>query len=166
MLNLQNKWDGEKLKLQQQEVKAFFRNLILILSVAIISAVGFIWLEMRNVFIFCFMALLPGITALLWDKKPGKFASKTVFAFNITGMSPYIVAIASSGSPDVTAYNTLQDLYAWVLIYSFAALGMGILYLIPQITLVILEIRSKYMVKKMKRFQQDLVDEWGEDGKK
>jgi hypothetical protein len=155
-----------KVKFRKQQARNFFKNLTIIVIVSVLFAVGFIWLKIPNVFIFFFLAFMPALSAMLWDKKPGRFASKTVAAFNITGMVPYLIAIGSSGSPDTTAYNSISDVYAWLLIYSFAGFGWGVVYLIPQITLVFLEIRSKYMIAKMKRFQQDLVEEWGEEVKK
>lgn len=157
----------EKLeKLRKQRLRGFFKNTILISFLATAMAVGFTWLEMRNVFLFAFLGFLPGMASILWDKKPGRFASKTVCAFNITGMFPYMLAMGSSGSPDVVARNTLVDPFSWILIYGFAAFGWGIIYLIPQITLIFLETRSKFMIKKMEKFQAELLDEWGEEIKR
>lgn len=157
----------EKLeKLRKQRLRGFFRNTIIISLLATLMAVGFTWLEMRNVFLFVLLAFLPGMASILWDKKPGRFASKTVCSFNLTGMFPYIMAISASGSPDVVARNTLLDPFSWILIYGFAGFGWGVIYLIPQITLIILEVRSKLMIKKMEEFQKELLDEWGEDIKR
>lgn len=157
----------EKLtKLRKQRIRGFFKTVILISLLATLLTVGFTWLNLRNVFLFVFLAFLPGLASLLWDKKPGRFASKTVCAFNITGMLPYLIAISSSGSPDFVAMSTLGDPLAWLLIYGFSAFGWGVIYLVPQITLVFLEARSRFMIKKMEKFQDDLLDEWGEDIKR
>lgn len=157
----------EKLeKLRKRRVKSFFKRTIIISLLATLMAVGFTWLELRNVFVFLFLAFLPGMTAILWDKKPGRFASKTVCALNLTGMMPYILSIMNSGSPDVVAINNLSDPYAWLLIYGFAGFGWGIIYLVPQITLIFLEAKSKFMIKRMEKFQEELVSEWGEEVKR
>jgi hypothetical protein len=157
----------EKLKeIKKKRLKSFFISLTLILFIATVAAVGFIWLEMKNVFIFIFLAYLPGILSVLWDKKPGRFASKTVFALNATGTTPYLFAIFSSGAPDSVAINSLNDPLAWLLIYGFSIFGWGLVYLVPQITMIFLEIKSEYMIKKMQAFQENLVDEWGEEIKR
>jgi|GEM_PF-3032035 len=157
----------EKLeKLRKKRMRAFFRNTILISLFATIAAVGFTWLEMRNIFIFLFIAFLPSLASILWDKKPGRFGSKTVSAFNITGMFPYILAAYNSGSPDVVARDAMIDPKAWLLIYGFAVLGWGVVFLVPRITLVVLELRSRFMISKMQKFQDSLSEEWGEEVKK
>jgi hypothetical protein len=154
----------EKLtKLKKERARRFLKNLIIIALVSTVFAVGFIGLEMKSVFFFIFLALSPTLISILWDKKPGRFASKTVAAFNITGMFPYIVAIASSGSPDSVALATIYDPKTWGLVYGFAIFGWSVILLIPKITLIFLEIRSKFMIKKMETFQKELLDEWGEE---
>lgn len=153
-------------ELKKQRLRAFFRNTIIVALVSTLLAVGFTWLEMRNVFMFILLAFMPGISSVLWDRKPGRFASKSVCAFNLTGMFPYLMAIFLSGNADTTALNSLKDPLAWVLIYGFSVFGWGVIYIIPQITLILLEIRSKFMVAKMEKFQQELIDEWGDEIRK
>ncbi len=162
-----NKTIKEKLeKLRKKRMRSFFKNTILISLFATLAAVGFTWLEMRNVFLFSFLAFLPTLSSSLWDKKPGRFASKTVGAFNLTGMFPYIFAITASGSPDIVARNTLYDPMSWLLIYGFSIFGWGLIYLVPQLTLIFLEIKSKYTINKMEKFQEDLLKEWGDEVKR
>jgi hypothetical protein len=157
----------EKLaNLRKQRLRSFIKNLIFIALFATVMAVGSIWLDMKNVFFFVFIALLPTLTSILWDKKPGRFASKTVAAFNITGLFPFLMAIGSSGSPDGTAITILSNTKAWVLIYGFSIFGWAVILLVPKITMIYLEIEAKYRIKKMEKFQQDLLEEWGEDIKK
>lgn len=153
-------------KLQKKRANSLLKNIIVISLICTTLAVGFTWLELRNAFLFTALSFLPSIASILWDKKPGRFASKTVSAFNLTGMFPYLIAIGSSGSPDIVARNTMQDPLSWVLIYGFAMFGWGVIYLVPQITLIFLEAKSKFMIKKMETFQQELLDEWGDDIKK
>ncbi len=153
-------------QLRQKRLKSFIKSLIFITIIATLFGIGFIWLGMKNVFFFVFAGLIPLLCSILWDKKPGRFASKTVAAFNVTGMFPFIIAIVSSGSPDSTALTITQNPNTWTLVYGFAIFGWSVVILIPRITLIFLEIRSKYLIKKMEKFQQDLLDEWGEDIRK
>lgn len=150
-------------QLRKQRSKGFIKNLIFIAIIATLMGVVFISLGMKNVFFFLFLALVPTFLSILWDKKPGRFGSKTVAALNITGMFPYIMAITSSGSPDSTALHSIYDAECWLLVYGFAIFGWSIILLVPKITLIFLEIKSGYTVKKMEKFQQDLLSEWGEE---
>jgi len=153
-------------KLRRQRIRSFIKNLIFITIVATATGVGFISMGMKNVFLFVLIALLPLMVSVLWDKKPGRFASKTVAAFNITGIFPYLLAIASSGSPDSIALATIYSSKTWMLVYGFALFGWAVILLIPKITMIFLEIKSKYMIAKMEAFQQELLNEWGDDIKK
>ena len=149
-------------ELRKKRLRSFITSLILISFVATLAAVGSIWLDMKNVFIFGFLGLLPGLLSIIWDKKPGRFASKTVFAFNLTGIFPYLMAITHSGSPDNTAYYIMNEPIAWLLVYGFAIFGWSIILVIPKMTLIFLEMKSKYLVNKMQNFQEELISEWGE----
>ncbi len=153
-------------KLRKERLRSFIKNLIIIAIIGTLFGVGFISLGMKNVFFFLFLALIPLLLSTLWDKKPGRFASKTVAAFNVTGLFPYIMAISSSGSPDSVALATIYDSKTWVLVYGFAIFGWAVILLIPKITLIFLEIRSKFMINKMETFQKELLNEWGEEIKK
>ncbi|MDX1949336.1 MAG: hypothetical protein SFT90_02400 [Rickettsiales bacterium] len=152
-------------KIKQQRSRGFIKSLIIISFICTLFAVLFTWLNMRNVFFFVVLAFMPSLLSILWDKKPGRFASKSVSAFNFTGAFPYILSIFLSGSPDSTAINSLYDPLAWLLIYGFSGFGWGVVYIIPKITSLIVEVRSKIMIAKMEKMQTELIDEWGEDVK-
>ncbi len=149
--------------LRQKRLKSLIKNLIFISIFSTILGIAFIWLQMKYVFMFTLIALMPMLISIVWDKKPGRFASKTVAAFNITGMFPSIIALVSTGSPNSTAMAILNNPNTWLLIYGFAIFGWIVVFMIPKITLIFLEIRSKYLIRRMERFQQDLLEEWGED---
>ncbi len=153
-------------KLRKQRSRGFIKNLIFIVIIATLAGVGFISIGMKNVFFFLLLALLPALLSIVWDKKPGRFASKTVVAFNVTGMFPFLLAIASSGTPDSVALTILHAPNTWILVYGFAIFGWSVILLIPKITMIFLEIKSRYMVKRMEKFQQELLEEWGEEIRK
>jgi hypothetical protein len=154
----------EKLiKLRQERQKSLIKNFIFLSIILTLFGVGFISLQMKNVFFFISLALFPAFSAIILDRKPGRFSSKILCSFNLTGLCPYVIAIFSGGSADSAAIGILYNPLSWLVIYGFAAVGWGIIYIIPQITLVFLEIKSKLMIKKIDDFQQKLVEEWGEE---
>ncbi|HCR85810.1 MAG TPA: hypothetical protein DIV86_03945 [Alphaproteobacteria bacterium] len=151
------------LKLRQDKLKSLVRNFIFLSIVLTVIGVAFISMQMKNVFLFCVGALIPTFSSIILDRKPGRFSTKILSSFNLTGICPYLIAIFSSGSPDASAIDIIYNPTSWVVIYGFSAVGWGIIYVIPQITLVFLEIKSRYMVKKIDSFQQELINEWGEE---
>lgn len=154
----------EKLvKLRKERQKGFIKNLIFLSLIMTIIAVGFIWLELKDVFMFVSLALMPSILSIIWDRKPGRFSSKIVSAFNLTGICPYIIGIFSSGSPNSAALDIISNMKVWLVVYGFSALGFAIILVIPKITLLFLEVKSKYMVNKIDSFQKQLLEEWGEE---
>ncbi len=149
-------------KIKQERLKGFIKSLILLAFICTSLAVLFTWLDMRNVFFFVILCFLPSMLSIMWDRKPGRFASKSVSAFNFTGGFPYLLSIFLSGSPDNTAINSLHDPLAWLLIYGFSGFGWGVVYIIPRITAIIVEFRSKIMIGKMEKMQEELISEWGD----
>jgi len=152
-----------KEELAKERSKKFVMNMMMVTVVVTMTAALLISFGMGFVFALLGIGLLPGIVANISDGRPGRYASKTVMAFNISGISPHLAAIISSGSPNNTAISILSDPKSWLLIYGFAAFGWGVVYIIPQITHMYLEIKASYKSKKMHQFQEKLVEEWGEE---
>lgn len=146
--------------------KKFITNLIMVVAVTTIVGVALSSVGMPVAFSFVAIGMLPCITANITDNRPGRFASKTVTAFNLAGIFPHLVAIFTSGSPNNTALSLLQNPNSWLLVYGLAAIGWVIVFLIPHIVHIYLDIKSVYIINKLESFQEALVEEWGEEIKK
>jgi len=140
-------------------------NLLIITIVVTVVGVSMTSVNMGRVFAFMLVAMLPGLVTSILDRRPGRFAAKTVTAFNISGLSPHLAAIIASGSPDSTASSIFQNPEVWLLIYGFAAFGWGVVYLIPHIAKLYYEIKASFTIKKLSFFQEKLVEEWGDEVK-
>lgn len=154
------------LEVRRKRTKGFITSLMVLTVINTLAASVLIKFGMINVFFFFFLALLPTIMSVLWDRKPGRFASKTVAAFNIAGCTPHILAVLSSGTPDSTSLTILRVFDNWITIYGFATAGWIMIYFVPQLTAVFLEFRGKFMEARMEEFQNQLLEEWGEDIRK
>ncbi len=135
--------------------------IVLTVIAAALTSVGFYY-----VFILLVTGLLPGIAAYIVDRRKGKFTSKTVLAFNISGLLPQFAAALGSGSPDTTALALLVNPYTWLMPYGFAAFGWAVVYIVPQVALLILSIRADFTIGKIEHFQKRLIKEWGEEVRK
>jgi len=160
----------EHTKKAQEFAKARSRklvaNMVIVTIIVTVIGIGMSSIGMTVVFAFLFVGMLPGMVTGILDGRPGRFAAKTVVAFNLSGISPHAAAIFSSGSPNTTAQSIFNNPTVWLLVYGFAAFGWGVVYLIPHITQLYLEIKANFTVKKLHNFQDKLVDEWGEDVKR
>lgn len=150
----------------KKRAKKLISNLIIIIFIMIIIGVSLTSIGWNYVFYVLLIGLLPGLVANFTDIRPGRFASKTIIAFNLAGLVQPLKTILVAGSPNQAAQSILIDPQNWLLVYGFAAFGWGIVFLLPHIALFYLEIRANYLIKKMKKYQEELLEEWGEDIKK
>lgn len=149
-------------ELARKRAKKIIGNLIMVCILMTVVGMVLSSIGMVQVFIFFSIGMLPGIVANITDGRPGRFASKTVIAFNLAGMAQYMAAIFTSGSPNHTAHEILYNPASWLLIYGFAAFGWCVIFLIPYIVQIYLEITSSYTIKKFQHFQELLINEWGD----
>ena len=152
--------------MMRMKSRKLISNLIVITIILTIAGVGATSVGGSSVFAFVAGAMLPGIIVFLADWRPGKFASKTIIAFNLAGLTPYAAAIFSSGSPNNTAINILRDPTVWMVVYGAASFGWIVVFLIPHITKMYLQIKAEHTINKLSHFQEKLTEEWGEDIKK
>lgn len=149
-------------ELRSKRAKRAITNLIIIIVIMTVVGGGLTTIGMQQVFIFIAIGLMPGLAASITDVRPGKFGSKTVIAFNLAGMMQFLAAILMGGSPNQTANEVIYDPRTWMLVYGFAAFGWAVIFVIPHIVQLYLEITATYTVKKLKSFQEALAGEWGD----
>ncbi len=146
----------------QARSRKFTLQLILMVACITLFLVIMTGLQLGFLAAFLVIGLLPGMVSLAMDRRSGKFASKTITAFNLAGLVPHVAGMLASGSPNHTAASMLLDFYIWFWVYSFAAFGMGLVHFVPHVVQLYYEIRAQYIHKKLSYFQERLVDEWGE----
>lgn len=108
------------------------------------------------------ISLLPSGVAMIVDRRPRKFASKTVTCFNLAGLLPALFDTFMASDPDIAAQQQLADPYIWLMVYGFAGFGWLVVYLIPQMVFLYLVVRSDHTIAKLEKRRKELVDEWGE----
>ncbi len=137
-------------------------NLIIVTSIVTMLSALFIFLGMGFVMAIFLFGFAPSFSAYVFDRHPKRYSSKTIIAFNIAGMLPHASSLLKGNNPDIVAQSMLSDPFLWLTIYGFAGFGWVIVHIIPQIAFLILMVRSEYTVKKLRFFQEQLVEEWGE----
>ncbi len=146
----------------KKRAKRLISNLIIITVVLTVLGVWFSSMGMYYFALLFMVGLLPGLVAYITDTRHKKLASKTVMAFNISGIIPPVTSVFLSGSPDQAALSAISSVETWFMIYGFAFIGWAMVYLVPHITQLYLEIRADFMVKRLEARQKELLEEWGE----
>ncbi|MET0154641.1 MAG: hypothetical protein ABW189_00845 [Rickettsiales bacterium] len=124
-----------------------------------------VWVADASYFAFAFLvvAMLPSILSSLIDRSSGKHASKTVSAFNVVGVLPFLFDIGTQYDPALVAQGFFDDIHAWAYIYGFAAVGWMLVWLAPQLTILALTARAEEKSYKLEKKQAQIAEEWGEE---
>ena len=124
-----------------------------------------IWLVSISYYAFAFFALgmLPSILSILIDRGSARFASKTVTACNFTAVIPYLFEIGLTYEKDIYAKQLMTDALTWFIIYSFSAVGWMLIWILPNLSLIVITARADMQTKALLDEQAKLVDEWGEE---
>lgn len=137
-------------------------RLILVTIVLTALSSGLIFLGYTYVMVLIVVSMLPAVVAHVVDRRPRRWASRTVMFFNIAGLLPHLFDIMMSHDPNAMASHLLSDPYIWLVIYGFAGFGWLFVYIVPQIVFLFLVVRSDHSIRKLEAKRQELVDEWGD----
>lgn len=114
-------------------------------------------------FVVVAVGMLPTVAALIVDRGPGKYAARCVGGLNLAGVAPYVALLWQDGHTLHGALAIVSDVFAWLVMYSAAALGW-LLYLgMRPLVATFLEIRARQRVAELRAYQEALVREWGKE---
>lgn len=135
---------------QHGKVKAFYATIMLVMGGISMPA-----------FLFCLLGSLPSVAAWIWDMRPSKSAAYTVIILNLAGLIPVLVEVVPMGWNLLAAMPMLQDMDNWLKIYGAAAIGWGILFVLPVIIRSYLLRQFEAEIEGNMKKQEDLVRAWG-----
>jgi len=102
--------------------------------------------------IFVSAALAPAFVSYLIDMQPGRNRSATVAFFSLAGQCNDLALPASI------------DLL--LLVYVFAAMGYFIVWLVPKITVIIVDYKNESRAIRIREKIAQLIEEWGAEVRK
>ena len=146
---------------KQYAAKVVTRLMVSTMVLTALSTV-LIFMGFTYVVVLVVVSLVPAVVATVVDRRPKRWASRTVVFFNIAGLLPSLFDIFLSADPDNSAMHQLSDPYVWLMVYGFAGFGWVVVYIIPQVVFLFLLIRSDHTIAKLESKRQALVDEWGD----
>lgn len=109
------------------------------------------------------LLMVPTAVALLVDSRPEKHAATSVGLLNFCGTLPALVDLWEKGQTLLQARMLLSDPLSWLLAMGAAALGWLLVLLATPLTHSYLSLVTQTRLRGLRRQQQRLVEEWGED---
>tara|TARA_B100001564_G_scaffold354185_1_gene364342 strand:- start:1319 stop:1885 length:567 start_codon:yes stop_codon:yes gene_type:complete len=123
------------------------------------------WLISESYYAFTFfvLAMIPAFLYAGIDRRPGRFASKTVMACNFSGVLPYLFEIGRNYDLSIAAQQLIKDVFVWLQIYGFAFVGIMMIWVFPQIMHIFFRLRADIKKMHLNNRQEVLLDEFGEN---
>ncbi|MFM2128654.1 MAG: hypothetical protein RL477_200 [Pseudomonadota bacterium] len=108
------------------------------------------------------LGLLPTLVAFVVDVHPRKYAARCVGFLNFAGTLPFLVSLWTGHHTLISAMKILTDVYAWLVIYSAAAVGWVIYAGMPSVAGILMAINAARRIRRLDAARKKLIAEWGE----
>ena len=112
--------------------------------------------------IFVSAALAPAFVSYLIDMQPGRNRSATVAFFSLAGLTIPFMKYLNQGN-DLALPASIDLL---LLVYVFAAMGYFIVWLVPKITVIIVDYKNESRAIRIREKIAQLIEEWGAEVRK
>jgi len=106
---------------------------------------------------------LPAAMAWMIDKRPQKYVGQTVFILNFCGILPFMFELWDMGGTLKDSISLITNAMTYLVMYSAAGLGWGLTMIAPWIVNFTLNLNYDERLRKLKRQQKSLLEEWGPD---
>ena len=156
--------DSKKIPTEREKeyAKKVITRLLIMCIILTAFCSALVFMGFTYLVVLVVISLLPSGVAMIVDRRPRKFASKTVTCFNFAGLLPAMFDTLMASDPDVAAQQQLADPYIWLMIYGFTGFGWLVVYLIPQMVFLYLVVRSESTIARLEKLRKELVEEWGD----
>ena len=118
-------------------------------------------LTLREASIFMLLGMLPSVVAYIVDKGPRRHIFATVAMMNLAGVFPYLLDIGLQPRVGTATVQALNDPMVWFFMYSAAAMGWVLVWLMPVLCGFGLHIAREGKVMKLEAECKKLLQEWG-----
>ncbi|WP_419903901.1 hypothetical protein [Kiloniella sp.] len=116
---------------------------------------------MPSAILLCVL-MVPSIVAFVADRTPQHYLTMTVGLPNICGAIPGLVKLWELGQTFDGAFSGISDPWNMMIAYSAAGFGWLIYFATPIVVQSYLSTSTEGKVKSIRRYQDDLIDAWGE----
>lgn len=108
------------------------------------------------------VGLAPTLVALIVDTTPGRYLMRCVAGLNLAGILPFLHKLWLGGHSMGAAFSIVSDLYAWLVIYSAAAIGWLLFLGVPGAVAVFRQLNARRRIYILREQQRMLLAEWGD----
>lgn len=108
------------------------------------------------------VGLAPTLVAFIVDMSPGRYLMRSVAGLNIAAVVPFLHKLWVGGHTMSLAVSIATDVYAWLVIYSAAAVGWLLFLGLPGAVAVFRQLSAKRRVYMLRERQKTLIAEWGD----
>ena len=134
----------------------FMGRLPLLLIILVLAAV-----LMPSAILMCVL-MVPSIVAFIVDRSPQRYLMMTVGLPNFCGALPGLAGLWQSGQTFDAAFSGVSDPWNMMVAYSAAGFGWLLYFATPIVVGSYLSISTEGKVKSIRKYQDDLIDAWGE----
>ena len=106
--------------------------------------------------------MVPSIVAFIVDRSPQRYLTMTVGLPNFCGVLPGLANLWELGQTFDGAFSGISDPWNMMVAYSAAGMGWVIFFSTPLIVGSYLSISTEGKIKSIRRYQDVLIDAWGE----
>lgn len=114
-------------------------------------------------FLFLAFAMLPAFGAYLIDRNPNNCLTRSVGFLNFAGAWPFLLQLWTGSNSLIQSVKILTDPYAWLMIYSAAALGWLFYLGFPSLGLAFQDYSAEQRAKSLRIARKKLEVEWGDE---
>jgi len=107
-------------------------------------------------------AMIPTLVARVVDPGPGRHLTVTVGSLNLAGSLWFAHDVWSMGQSFAAVSPALSDMMGWLSALVGAGAGWTIVWVMPVISRRIAETKSSLRLARLRKRQEELVEQWGE----
>jgi hypothetical protein len=111
-------------------------------------------------------AMVPTFVARVVDPGPGRHLTITVGSLNLAGALWFVHDVWAGGQSFSAVSPALSDMMGWLAALVGAGCGWALNWIMPTISRRIAETKSSVRLARLRKRQEELVEQWGEPVRK
>lgn len=123
---------------------------------------GVLFYLLRQTMMLLLVGMLPTVVVVFIDHSREKLWLKTIFAFNMSGVYPYVLEVMMVHDNSMQAIQeTMADSVAWLVMYGAAGCGYAAMWFFPLFSEFCMRIFNRKKIEHHHKKLRMLEDEWG-----
>ena len=131
-------------------------------AIIILILVGLLVFTLPTVLVLI-TGMVPSFIAYATDRRREKYKTLSVGCMNLLGVLPLLTMLWTKDHSFDMAFSLFVDPFNWLIVLGSAATGWTIFLIAPSVVAMFLSARIELSVDRLKRRQNKLIEEWGDD---